>query len=580
MVPTRHEVHGLLSLRRLRIYPIANRMTDLPVKEMPKVVKRLRSELMLSAAELKIGMFVSTLDCGWRNTPFLLEGLLISSQEDIDTIRRLAIEVTVDPTRSELAAFDARYRDALYEEVVQPEKRKARAPVLSSSVAGSNGKVTTGKWWRRLFHRHNSLEIKPQSKRGNGRTYPRHEPRTVADTFAHTALAIETDTSFKDYIAGIYRIDIAPSYPNWLDRFQRWVLALKIGTATRKGVIRSRRASQSRPDYVPSDVDLVIYPDPEPTSASVPQAKAACRSIEKSLRRIVTEIAYKGVSNAESLKEAADTLAENVVLRPDTMMWVAKMRDASSERYQQALSVAVHLTALGRQLGFPKEPLADLASIGLLLDLGKLAMEPALLGKPGPLNEREAEKMRAHVELGLDMFADSPKVSALVKQAVAEHHERVDGTGYPNQLPGDQISIYGKMAAIADSYVAMTNPRSYAPTHSPYEAIRELFQHSNSQWHGPLVEQFVQAIGIFPVGSMVELSTGEVALVVQHNALRRLEPRVLILTNMDKGMLKQPWEIDILQYNMRAKSSPVRIIKGLTDGAYGINFRDYYVKNK
>ena len=165
----------------------------------------------------------------------------------------------------------------------------------------------------------------------------------------------------------------------------------------------------------------------------------------------------------------------------------------------------------------------------MLADVGKTKIPRALLEKPGLLSAAEFGLVKEHVNLSLHILNSGPALPPQMLQGISQHHERIDGSGYPNQLKGDKISIYGKMAAIADSFAALITARPYAKASAPQDALMNLYEWSGTSFHEPLVEQFVQAIGVFPVGSLVELSSGEVAVVIAHNRVRRLEPRMLVL---------------------------------------------------
>jgi HD-GYP domain-containing protein (c-di-GMP phosphodiesterase class II) len=188
----------------------------------------------------------------------------------------------------------------------------------------------------------------------------------------------------------------------------------------------------------------------------------------------------------------------------------------------------------------------------------------------------EHEMMKNHVRLGLEALRGSGALPAEVAQGIAQHHERLDGSGYPKGLKGNAISIYGRMAAIADSFAALITPRAYANPLAPQDALMNLYEWAGTSFHEPLVEQFVQAVGVFPVGSLVELSSGEIAVVVVHNRVRRLEPRVLLLTGPDKAPLAEPVERDLLAQG-KSEQGRVRIVRGLPAGAYGLKLRDYYM---
>lgn len=497
-------------------------MNDTPVSK-----KVLRSTLPLATSGLRPGMFVADLDCGWNSTPFLLQGLLLTNAHEIATITRLARHVTIDPSRSRPDAFDGMDESLVYEITEPAATSAAAAPSKPLQSAGADQ------------HKLENYRLALQQHDGNR---------------ASRGLLLKL-----------------------------WWQSLLQQLRTLPGLSFSRSAppampAQQRPDYIPDNLQLVVYPPSEATQVGLTQAISACDAGEDALKRVSDDLAAQRDIDTDALQAASNVLAENMIRRPGTMIWAAKMRDRNDRMYQHGIGVAIYLTALGRQLGFQREQLADLATIGLLLDLGKLDLDRAMLDKPGKLDAEEIRAMRTHVDRGVAMLAGAGVTSELVLRAIAEHHENIDGSGYPAGLAGASINIFGKMAAIADAYSAMVNPRPYAPVFAPYDAMKQLFAESDTRWFAPLIEQFVQAIGIFPVGSLVELSTGEVAIVVQHNRYRRLEPLILILTDAAKGLLAQPTELDMLKHNFSMAPKVLRIANGLPDSAFGIEMQDYYLR--
>jgi HD-GYP domain-containing protein (c-di-GMP phosphodiesterase class II) len=242
------------------------------------------------------------------------------------------------------------------------------------------------------------------------------------------------------------------------------------------------------------------------------------------------------------------------------------------------LSVAVHLLAFGRHLGFPKDYLAQLGMVGLLLDVGMLKVPTAILDKKVVLSSEEFDAVRNHVSLGVEILRGIPGLHPSVLEGIAQHHERENGSGYPARLSAERISIFGRMAAIVDTFTAMTNKRSYREPAAAYEVLRELSAWAGTFFNARMVEQFIQSIGVFPAGSLVELSTGEVAVVVSHNKARRLKPRVLIITAPDKSVSPRPANLDLLHQAQIADRDPVYIVRGLPTGAYGVSAHEYYVK--
>jgi HD-GYP domain-containing protein (c-di-GMP phosphodiesterase class II) len=529
--------------------------------------------------DLRIGMFVAKPDCGWDKTPFMLQGILITNAKEILTLTKCARQVTVDPRRSQLKSFSGKYLAQIYEDLPGAKKQFKRNRLQQTLDRHIQHRAAPHRWridWRSLFRVADFAPATALSDR---------PVNAGADKTMSGMVAAEQDRPFREYIESNYlartrEVERGSFFKTIRDRISN-AIAIDFTGSRGERSQKIRIADQkNKPYFIPEEIRLVIYPEPEPTYVALPKARAACDQLEEALTRIVSNISVQGLSDVEILREAADTVVDNMIARPDTMMWIAKMRAYSDARYQQALSVALHLTALGRQIGFQRDQLADLAGIGWLLDIGKVTIDPSLLNKPGRLTGPETEIIRTHVQQGLKMFGEAGNLPPIMLQAIAEHHERVDGTGYPNGLRGEDISVYGKMAAIADCFVAMVSPRPYAPTYTAYDAIRQLFREADSHWFRPLVEQFVQAIGIFPVGSLVELSTGEVAIVVQHNRIRRMEPKVLVVTSKAKSVLDRPWDLDMLRHNRNAINAEIRILRGLADSAYGIDFHKYYLGTK
>jgi hypothetical protein len=173
-----------------------------------------------------------------------------------------------------------------------------------------------------------------------------------------------------------------------------------------------------------------------------------------------------------------------------------------------------------------------------------------------------------------------------VELGIGQHHERLDGSGYPGGLKGDEISLYGRMAAIADSFAALITPRAYAAAASPQDALMNLCEWAGSSFDEPLVEQFVQTVGMFPVGSLVELSSGEVARVVTLPVARLQRTRVLVLTEADKAPLERPREVEAIGTHESggavgpSQAACVRIVAGLPSGSHGLAVNDPYAQGR
>lgn len=327
---------------------------------------------------------------------------------------------------------------------------------------------------------------------------------------------------------------------------------------------------------LPPGMSLQKYPEPIPMAEARPRAEKAVTHTAEALDSVMSALRENVVPDFTHIGNSAAALVESMIENPDAMMLVSELRRGPQGAYERALKTALNLLALGRHLGFPRAALQDLALIGMLADIGNTQLPQALLDKPGPLTPAEAKVVRSHVELGLGVLRKGFQISSEVETGILEHHERMDGSGYPRGLRGEQISVYGRMAAVADCFAAMISERAHAHAMAPLDAIMELYKLSGPVLHEPIVEQLVQAIGAFPVGTLVELSNGEIAVVLSRNKAKRMEPRVLVLAGSDKQPLATPVERDLSTDGTDAENRPPWIWRGLPDGAYDIDLHGFY----
>ncbi len=334
---------------------------------------------------------------------------------------------------------------------------------------------------------------------------------------------------------------------------------------------------EARAALAPPGVTIITYADEVDVEVEVPRAREVVAKSTDLLEKLIADIRIGQNFEIDRVEEIVDDMVESIVRNPDALMWVARLREQDIGTYGHGLQVSVYLTSFGRHLGFPKAHLSILAQVGLLLDIGKIRLPREMLEKQGRLSSEEFEEVKAHVQHGLDILGQTPNFHPEVLEGIAQHHERMNGSGYPHGLMGEEIGVIGRMAGIVDCFAALTNHRPYAAAVSSYEALRNISSWGGDFFHEPLVQQFVSSVGVFPVGSLIELSTGEVAVVVAHNKLRRLKPRVLVVTGPDKTPVAHPAMVDLLYDPKVGGEEGIFIKRGLASGAYGLDLRDYYV---
>ena len=224
--------------------------------------------------------------------------------------------------------------------------------------------------------------------------------------------------------------------------------------------------------------------------------------------------------------------------------------------------------ASARTLGTP------LALAALLHDVGKVSLPTEIIQKLGPLTPSEKQAMRHHPILGEQFFEGLEHLEP-IRPIIRSHHERFDGSGYPKGWKGNQIPVFGRIGGIVDSYAAITSDRPYAKAKSSYDAMRELKALSDKHFQAEMVEQFIRAVGIFPAGTLVELNTGEIGVVLKENQSSRLQPELAIILDSDK----QPSE-EVKSLDLRQEGEPTPIFwieRGIEPGAYGIDPREYFL---
>ncbi len=515
--------------------------------------------------DLKVGMFVADLDRPWVDTPFLLQGFLIEEDEQIATLRAHCEYVMVDRARSTGDEYEA--PPAPVTNTIPPMRRTGSVPGARPAQQGS-GAAGEAAGAERPPPVATNRESSVVSAAGPGRPQrldeaarraflvkPPPEPESDGE--------IEVPGFFSRRFGGLRGMGKRPK-----------------GPAVPEVIEQPRETPQefaTRAALLPAGIEVQTYVDQVSVEQEVPVARETVVRASDLLAKLVNDVRIGGSFEIERVEEIVEGMVESIVRNPDALMWVARLREQDISSYGHGLQVSVYLTAFGRHLGFPKAQLELLAQVGLLLDIGKIRLPKNLLEKQGRLSDEEFEAVKAHVDHGLEILAETPSIDPDVITGIAQHHERMNGSGYPRGLVGDEISIYGRMAGIVDCFAALTNHRPYAAAVSSYEAQRSITGWGGDYFHEPLVQQFVSSMGVFPVGSLIELSSGEVAIVVAHNKVRRLKPRVLVVTGPDKTRSAHPAMLDLLYAPNVSGEEQVFIKRGLPAGAYGLDLTDFYV---
>lgn len=249
--------------------------------------------------------------------------------------------------------------------------------------------------------------------------------------------------------------------------------------------------------------------------------------------------------DAARLEPVVGKMIESVARNPDALAPMARLKSQDSYATEHAVATAALIIAFGRQQGMSEAEVEALALGSLVKDVGQSAIDARLIGKPGMLSQAEYSVVQGHVEEGLAVLEATSKLSGLSTSVVLEHHERYNGSGYPYRRAGDDISVAGRMAAIIDTYDAMTSERPYRAAIPPSQVLRHLYEQSGAQFDPTLVAAFVHTVGIYPVGTLVMLESKHLAVVEQVHPDNQLSPVVRIIYHAGRRQYVEPVEVDL-----------------------------------
>ncbi|CAN7747575.1 HD-GYP domain-containing protein [Pseudorhodoferax sp. LjRoot39] len=232
----------------------------------------------------------------------------------------------------------------------------------------------------------------------------------------------------------------------------------------------------------------------------------------------VFEAARMGhLTDSSAARGLVEDVCDSVLRNPGALISLARLKTADSYTYMHSVAVCALMVSLATQLGLDEQQTRDAGLAGLLHDIGKAKVPLSILNKPGKLTDAEFDVVRSHPEHGHAMLLACGDVGEAVLDACLHHHEKMDGSGYPRRLQGQAISRIARMAALCDVYDAVTSDRPYKKAWDPAEAVRRMAEWAGGHFDKALFQAFVKSVGIYPVGSLVRLSSGRLAVVVEQS---------------------------------------------------------------
>ncbi|MDO6445538.1 HD-GYP domain-containing protein [Colwellia sp. 1_MG-2023] len=287
--------------------------------------------------------------------------------------------------------------------------------------------------------------------------------------------------------------------------------------------------------------------------------------------KILNQIKQEKSLPAEDIQSTTDAMVDSIFRNQDALTCLSRLQTKDKQLTEHSLNVAILMSVFAKHLNIDKRIIQELTLGAFLHDIGIVLIPKEILNKKTVLTEKENNIMKSHVALGIKLLEESPSISYIAIKMVKEHHERIDGSGYPNQLKGDQISKYGRMIAIVNAYDSMTSSRPYKSSVHPINAFKALIAESPDVYDEELVEKFIQCLGVYPVGTLVKLNSGKLGLISKLNKKKPLHPfvRVFYNTRMNQA-------IPIQEINLSESKYKDQIDRCIKPEEFNINLLGFF----
>ena len=277
----------------------------------------------------------------------------------------------------------------------------------------------------------------------------------------------------------------------------------------------------------------------------IARAAKVCESSKQAVVSMFSEARMGKAVQCEQALPLVVSIAESVMRNPGALISIARLKRKDDYTYMHSVAVCALMVALSRQLGMDEQSAQSAGMAGLLHDLGKAMIPERILNKPGKLTDAEFEVVKSHPREGQKLLLEADGVGAETIDVCLHHHEKIDGSGYPDRLKGDQISMLARMGAVCDVYDAITSNRAYKAGWDPGESIRKMAEWSKGHFDEVVFRAFVRSVGIYPVGALVRLESGRLAVVMELGEKSLLEPVIKVFYSTRSDSFITPEILDL-----------------------------------
>ncbi len=313
------------------------------------------------------------------------------------------------------------------------------------------------------------------------------------------------------------------------------------------GLVVSKAESDTEAEHQLQQISIAEQRDSAPVSigAELERAAKICYRSKQAVISMFQEARMGKAVDTGGARQLVEDISDSVSRNPGALISLARLKTVDDYTYMHSVAVCAMMVTLGKQLGLDEAQVRSAGMAGLMHDLGKALMPMDVLNKPGKLSPTEFNVIKTHPQEGYRLLVSGIKADPIVLDVCLHHHEKTDGSGYPKGLKADEISLFAKMGAVCDVYDAITSNRPYKSGWDPAESLRKMAEWANGHFDGKVFQAFVKSLGIYPIGSLVKLTSGRLAVVLEQTGKSLTTPRVKVFFSTKSNLRISPEVIDL-----------------------------------
>ena len=341
------------------------------------------------------------------------------------------------------------------------------------------------------------------------------------------------------------------------------------------GFLKRKRSAEPPPQKTVVPRKRVTYINKVDIGTEIATARIRFEDAQQTAKSIMSGLRVGRTLDINNARKVVKGCVESVLRNENALMLLTKIKHQDAYTAEHCINVSILCAAFGKHLGLLQGEIESLALCGLLHDVGKTKIPDEILNKPGALTPKEFELMRHHTTHGRTILMGTSHSLNTAVDVAFSHHERMDGSGYPRGLEAHQIPYFAKIVGLVDTYDAITSDRVYDKGRASMQALEIIHKHRGTQFDAELADEFIQLIGIYPPGSIVEMVNGEVGIVVESRPDHKLKPCVLLVREADKSLMATYRTVDLKVSPEDAAGEIYRIAREVPDGTYDIVLQEF-----